>query len=752
MAAERVGEAMAEVFDPYLQWLGIHDPQRPPNLYLLTGSALFEPDLIAIANAADRQMEQLRYHQAGPHAVEAQRLLQEVIAAKLCLLDPKRKADYDAWLHTQRNTASTMSTAAPPVNYQDLGYAAGYPEMQRSMPAAASTVTVPPVVKIVIGALSGAILLLVVLIVWMVINRTPPAVEPTPPVAMATKPTRPAQSAKPPSASTGSSSRSATLRPEMPSAPVSTSAAPAAVQPEEPAMVETPAPVETASPSAEPLPPPVASARSAAESFQAVRTALANRDLIAAGEQLALAASQVSAAELMELNRLREISESLSVFWRAARSAMAELKPGDVLEVKGRKLTVSRATTEELVVSGGRQELRFTIAELPAALALLLAERKLADPSASLVAKAAFLTFDPHGDKRLARQLCDQAGQQGLPVAALLAELGAEPAAPPVAEKTSEKPSKTAARGPAKTPSKLALPEPAEQAAALAEVRKIHRNDFDKAQDPAKKKALAEVLLKEALETPDEPVIRYVLLGQARDLAVSAGDPELLRKVLETTAKHYDVDAQEQLIRTLTDVAESRIGTGNKKELARGALDLADEFIAANDYESALRLARAAQSMALGRDTAMTKQAIELVKSLPRLKQERERFLQAEKVLADDPNNAAANLVQGQYYCFVQNTDETWTKGLPMLAKGSDGKLKTLAEAELALARSKSKQEAGELFNLAEQWYETARTVEENVRESYRGRAAYWYKKALPKLQGFKEKKAKLRLEELKGK
>ncbi len=738
---------MAEVFDPYLQWLGIHDPQRPPNFYLLTGNELFESDLLVIARAADRQMEQLRYHQTGPHAAEAQRLLQEVIAAKLCLLDPKRKANYDAWLQAQRDMASTMSTAAPPVNYRDVGYAAEDPKMPPTMPAAAaSAVTIPPVAKAVIGALSGVILLLVALIVWMVTSRTPPTIEPTPPVALGTKPTRPTRSANPPPASTGSSFPSTTAPVEKPSAP-------AAVRPEEPAMATTSASGETASPPVEPLPPPVTPARNAAESFEAVRTALAKRDLIVAGEQLALAASQVKAAELMELNRLQEISESLSVFWRAVRSAMAELKPGDVLEVKGRKLTVRRATTEELVVHGGHQELRFTIADLPAALALLLVERRLTEGATSLVPKAAFLTFDPQGDKRLARQLCDQASQQGLPVAALLAELGPEPAVPPVAEQPSKKPpAKPAAGGPAQKPSKLALPEPAEQAAALAEVRKIHRNDFDKAQDPAKKKAFAEVLLKEALETPDEPVIRYVLLSQARDLAISAGDPELLRKVLEATAKHYDIDAREQLISTLADVAESRIGSGNKKELARGALNLADEFIAANDYESALRLARAAQNMALGRDTAMTKQAIELVKSLPRLKEEHERFLQAGKVLADDPDNAAANLVQGQYYCFVQNTDEAWTKGLPMLAKGSDGKLKALAEAELALARAKSKPEAGELFNLAEQWYETARTVEENVRESYRGRAAYWYQKALPKLQGFKEKKAKLRLEELKGK
>lgn len=731
---------MAGVFDPYLQWLGIPDPQRPPNLYRLAGVELFEQDLIVIANAADRQMEQLRYYQSGPHAVEAQRILQEVIAAKLCLLDPQRKAEYDVWLHAQLNASATTPAAAPPADHRSFGYGSGYPEAMPAMPAAtAPAPAMPPSVKILIATLGGVILLLLALITWILASRTSPTVDQPTHVATTTKPTSPVTSTtvKPPVQPALRPSPTAEPQPQSPPAPVPTLNITPAVQPDEPATVQTPAPVPR---------------RSAAESLQAARVALASRDLITAAEQLTLATGQVSAADLMELNRLREVLEWLSTFWRAVRSGMAELKPGDTLEVMGRKLTVTRATTEELVIQGGRRELRYSIESLPAALALILAERKLPDVPASLVPKAAFLTFDTHGDKRQARQLCDEAVKDGLSVATLLAELGPETAVTPAVEKTPEKaPAMAPAKAASQKPSKLALPEPAHQAAALAEVRKIHRNDFDKAQDPSKKKTLAGTLLKEATETPDEPAIRYVLLSQARDLAVSAGDPELLREVIEATAKYYDVDAQEQLATILNDVADSRIGTVNKKELARGALDLADEFIATNDYESALRLARAAQSMALGRDTELTKQAIDLIKSIPRLKQEYERFLQAEKVLADDPANPAANLAQGQYYCFVQNSDETWKKGLPMLAKGSDPKLKALAEAELALGRAKSKQEAGELFNLAEQWYETARSVDENARKSYHARAAYWYKKSFPKLQGFKEKKAKLRLEELKA-
>lgn len=58
---------MAENFDPYLQWLGIRDPQRPPNFYRLLGVDLFESEPDVLTNAVDRQMAHVRTFQAGKH-------------------------------------------------------------------------------------------------------------------------------------------------------------------------------------------------------------------------------------------------------------------------------------------------------------------------------------------------------------------------------------------------------------------------------------------------------------------------------------------------------------------------------------------------------------------------------------------------------------------------------------------------------------------------------------------------------------
>ena len=89
---------MNESFDPYLKWLGIRDPERPPNHYRLLGIDFLESDPDVIATAADRQMAHVRRYQSGSHAPASQDLLNELAVAKLLLLSPEKKAAYDRTL------------------------------------------------------------------------------------------------------------------------------------------------------------------------------------------------------------------------------------------------------------------------------------------------------------------------------------------------------------------------------------------------------------------------------------------------------------------------------------------------------------------------------------------------------------------------------------------------------------------------------------------------------------------------------
>ncbi|MCH8046292.1 MAG: hypothetical protein IID44_21500 [Planctomycetes bacterium] len=95
---------MMDEFDPYHSWLGIPPRHQPPNHYRLLGVQAFESDVEVIANAADRQMGHVRTYQTGKHEDLSQRILNEIAKAKVCLLNPQKKAGYDEQLRGQQQS------------------------------------------------------------------------------------------------------------------------------------------------------------------------------------------------------------------------------------------------------------------------------------------------------------------------------------------------------------------------------------------------------------------------------------------------------------------------------------------------------------------------------------------------------------------------------------------------------------------------------------------------------------------------
>jgi len=98
-------------FDPYHHWLGIPPHERPLTLYRILGLQDCEPNRTVIQNAADRQMTYLRQFAAGKHGKAATELLNETSRARILLLDPEKKAQYDRQLRRQEPRVA----AAPPI-------------------------------------------------------------------------------------------------------------------------------------------------------------------------------------------------------------------------------------------------------------------------------------------------------------------------------------------------------------------------------------------------------------------------------------------------------------------------------------------------------------------------------------------------------------------------------------------------------------------------------------------------------------
>lgn len=115
------------MFDPYHKWLGIPPKDQPPNHYRLLGVELFEADPDVIDAAANKQMAYIQGCANGPHLPLSQKLLNEIAAARLCLLDPKKQAAYDAALKTSlpKLALATPVSGSPSISSQQEAITAG---------------------------------------------------------------------------------------------------------------------------------------------------------------------------------------------------------------------------------------------------------------------------------------------------------------------------------------------------------------------------------------------------------------------------------------------------------------------------------------------------------------------------------------------------------------------------------------------------------------------------------------------------
>jgi curved DNA-binding protein CbpA len=105
-------------FDPYHKWLGIPPEDQPPSHYRLLGIPELESDPDVIDTAAERQTLLLRTFQTSDQAQLAEQFLNEVSAARICLLNTEQKAEYDQQLQAEMQPAPVPPppvTASPAV-------------------------------------------------------------------------------------------------------------------------------------------------------------------------------------------------------------------------------------------------------------------------------------------------------------------------------------------------------------------------------------------------------------------------------------------------------------------------------------------------------------------------------------------------------------------------------------------------------------------------------------------------------------
>ena len=162
---------MGPSFDPYHKWLGIPPEEQPPSHYRLLGIKDFETDPDVIEAAADQRMGHLRRYQTSRHAELSQQLLNEVAAARICLLNPPKRAAYDeqlklAMLAATAPAGSQSADAAFPIVEEEWSPRIMHPKAMRPGRPKMSSKVGP-----IIGVALAAGLLIVAFVAWRIASR-----------------------------------------------------------------------------------------------------------------------------------------------------------------------------------------------------------------------------------------------------------------------------------------------------------------------------------------------------------------------------------------------------------------------------------------------------------------------------------------------------------------------------------------------------------------------------------------------------
>ncbi|HEV3027753.1 MAG TPA: hypothetical protein VG457_09285, partial [Planctomycetota bacterium] len=239
---------------------------------------------------------------------------------------------------------------------------------------------------------------------------------------------------------------------------------------------------------------------------------------------------------------------------------------------------------------------------------------------------------------------------------------------------------------------------------------------------------LAAKLLQQGTQTNDDPVARYVLLREARDISAAAGDVATAMTAIGLLARTFEVDPLRMKLGVLTTISQDAKLAESAKIAAESLLRLVDEAVDLDDLETQEKAVGVAVATAKrAKDAPLVARAEAKSRELQDLKQKQVRVKSAREALAANPADPAASLELGQFECFTKGN---WSVGLPLLAKGSNEALRVLALKDLS-----NPDQMPDQLALADAWKERA-DKEPGAKQKLRERAVFWYEKARPAASG----------------
>jgi len=237
---------------------------------------------------------------------------------------------------------------------------------------------------------------------------------------------------------------------------------------------------------------------------------------------------------------------------------------------------------------------------------------------------------------------------------------------------------------------------------------------------------LARKLAELGRQAGDSPAERYMLLRKAAELARDGGDAALMLSVIDTLGLGFDVDKLTIKDEFLTEYAGSATNAETVDSVVDHAMSVIEQAVAEDRYETALHVAETAQLAAVQFPKGESSRRIkDRHAELKKLHQRWQEFQKALTALKTSPGSTQANGIAGRWYCFHKGD---WKQGLPYLAQSSDERLMALAQRELKETPS----DVSEQIKLADAWWNLAEATADETKHALALRAGSWYERALP--------------------
>lgn len=292
-------------------------------------------------------------------------------------------------------------------------------------------------------------------------------------------------------------------------------------------------------------------------------------------------------------------------------------------------------------------------------------------------------------------------------------------------------------------PCNLQPPEEVDEeslADARTKVSEVFGERLARQRTPSERTELTDQLLNSAKQTPSGSAEQFAVLEAAWDQSLSIADVKRAQQVADLLEQEFPSLQDSVRGTTVTCLLQTRLSSQARAEVLKMGLAVTRQSLRQLNFEKSDEMTALLRKYAERvRDREVVDECDVLQQHSIQVREAHTEYLNAERLLQQDPNNADASEVVGLFRCLMM---QEWEDGLLILARASTPRTRDIASAEVKNAES---------ITLANMWWEVADDLAPIYRQAAVSRSAYFYQLALPDLTGLDRLLAEQRIGKVGG-